>query len=183
MVPLLLHAGEIGESEPETVKKAVEPERWVEALHGAEGAAAEAPDPQHSGGWVAALLFDHFRGGWWISLAVLPAHTCWRQACTYEPAPRGVDRTSRRRWPGARALQKHGSATRLQGQGTRDFRCTPFQRDKYDVTCQCTLQNIALFHSYYPLSPPAAHPSSPLWCLRVIRRHPTSPTPRPPPDS
>lgn len=154
----------------------------------------------------------------------------------------------------------------MQGQGTRDYGCSPFKCDKYDVTCQCMLENIALFHSYLctifsplflslahkhpytvfsispsqnqrekhkdtqmekhsysllhehehtrspyspcgchqkqPLCPilykssslllfsvvsvfsfPPAHSSSPLRCLRVIPRHPTSPTPLLPPSS
>lgn len=35
---------------------------------------------------------------------------------------------------------------RVKAQGTTG--CSPFKCDKYDVTCQCVLKNIALFHSY-----------------------------------
>ncbi|KAM7375994.1 hypothetical protein PAMP_005747 [Pampus punctatissimus] len=60
------------------------------------------------------------------------------------------------------------SAARLQGQGTGDYGCSPFECDKYDVT----------FFSF-----PPAHSSFPLWCLPVIPRHTTSPTPLLPPNS
>lgn len=36
---------------------------------------------------------------------------------------------------------------RVKAQGTTG--CSPFKCDKYDVTCQCMLKNIALFHSYW----------------------------------